>query len=485
MRSIILRLGILFDMRWLLLSWVWAQQVEILHSEVLEGVAGGKRLSGNVHLRQDTLELLCDTVYQQANGMLHALGNVRAFVGTQGTLQARSLTYNSITKVAELWGDVQVNYAGMRLFTPRLVYNRIANVVSYEEGGRLVSARGEIRSQRAEAYLTRQEVFFRQVVQLRRGDYTLHCDSLLYAAAYGLSILLSEAVAWRRGDTLWSSRGYWDDSCQVGYFYGGILYKDSVWYGGAQQAWWHADQESLFAMCEVWLRARQKREGCSADTLLYGRRLSLVGNATLVSFEPETLFVQAAQIDLENALNVAHGGVEFYRQGLWGKGKELYYDTLKKVLRLSTDAWASYDKVQLWADTLWFFQGQERDSAVAVGKTFLASQADKEGRFFHQIQAEKIIAQMTRSKLHTLLAYGDVESFYYYKKDTTWRGGNWAQGPSLRVEMDSLGQKPIFIGYYGRTKGYFVPIENLIQAPYYGRRFRWQRHPLPPWRKKN
>ncbi|MGQ9864055.1 MAG: OstA-like protein [Bacteroidia bacterium] len=472
-------------MRWLLIGWVWAQQVEILHSEALEGVEGGKRLSGNVHLRHDTLELFCDTAYQQANGLFIATGNLRMYIGTQGTLRAQNLSYDPITKVAELWGAVQVNYGKMRLFTPHLVYDRVANVVTYKQGGRLVSSRGEIRSQKAEAHLDRQEVLFRQEVQLRRGNYTLSCDSLLYAVADRLGILLSEGIARGRGDTVWASRGYWDDSCRVGYFYGGVRYGDTVWYGGGEQAWWHADQESLFVVCEVWLRARQRREGCAADTLLHGQRLSLVGNVTLTSFDSETLFVQAQRADLQNALYLAQGEVEFYRQGLWGKGEALYYDTLKKVFRLSTSAWTCYDKVQLWADTIWFFQGQERDSAVAIGKTFLASQADTIGRFFHQIQADKIISQIIRSKLRRLWAYGQVESFYYYKEDTTWRGGNWAQGPMLRVEMDSLGQKPIFIGYYGKTRGYFVPSENLTQAPYYGRRFRWAGRPSPPWDKRD
>jgi lipopolysaccharide export system protein LptA len=87
-------------------------RLELIHSDVSRGIVRDgiplKILEGNVHARQDTLELLCDrAIYNELKKILHLNGHIRLSRG-RDTLIARDVRYFEESKVAIAEGDVQV-----------------------------------------------------------------------------------------------------------------------------------------------------------------------------------------------------------------------------------------------------------------------------------------------------------------------------------------------------------------------------------------
>jgi len=104
-----------------------SDRLELIHSDVSRGIVRDgiplKILEGNVHARQDTLELLCDrAVYNELKKILHLSGNIRLSKG-RDTLIAREVRYFEESKVAIAEGNVQVFRPEQRMQSDYLEYH--------------------------------------------------------------------------------------------------------------------------------------------------------------------------------------------------------------------------------------------------------------------------------------------------------------------------------------------------------------------------
>ena len=100
----------------ILASILWADQnrsrMELIHADVSRGyVENGipyKLLEGNVHARQDTLEIFCNrAIYSEVEKILYLKGNIRMFRGSD-TLMANEARYFEESQIALAEGNVQV-----------------------------------------------------------------------------------------------------------------------------------------------------------------------------------------------------------------------------------------------------------------------------------------------------------------------------------------------------------------------------------------
>ncbi len=102
-------------------------RLELLHADVSRGVVEGnvplKILEGNVHARQDSLELYCRrAVYNKDQNKITLTGDVKLIRG-RDTLTARHLTYFEKTKIAIADKEVEVRRPGQALRSDYLEYH--------------------------------------------------------------------------------------------------------------------------------------------------------------------------------------------------------------------------------------------------------------------------------------------------------------------------------------------------------------------------
>ncbi|MEL6821161.1 MAG: OstA-like protein [Calditrichota bacterium] len=114
---------------WLLMpSTLFSQgsRLELIHADLSRGLkSGGEEvqiLEGNVHVRQDTVDIYCDTAtYYPAESRLELSGNVR-ILRNQETMTAETVTYLSRRKLAIARKNVHVWEPGRALFSEYLEY---------------------------------------------------------------------------------------------------------------------------------------------------------------------------------------------------------------------------------------------------------------------------------------------------------------------------------------------------------------------------
>jgi lipopolysaccharide export system protein LptA len=102
-------------------------RLELLHADLSRGyIENGlplKMLEGNVHARQDTLELFCDrAIYDETNKILHLMGKIRMYRG-KDTLLAREARYFEVSKIAVAEGNVRVFRPAQEMRSDYLEYS--------------------------------------------------------------------------------------------------------------------------------------------------------------------------------------------------------------------------------------------------------------------------------------------------------------------------------------------------------------------------
>lgn len=102
-------------------------RLELLHADLSRGYLENglplKILEGNVHARQDTLELFCDrAIYDETNKILHLMGKIRMYRG-KDTLLAREARYFEESKIAVAEGEVRVFRPAQEMKSDYLEYS--------------------------------------------------------------------------------------------------------------------------------------------------------------------------------------------------------------------------------------------------------------------------------------------------------------------------------------------------------------------------
>jgi lipopolysaccharide export system protein LptA len=103
--------------------------MELIHADVSRGyVENGipyKLLEGNVHARQDTLEIFCNrAIYSEVEKILYLKGNIRMYRG-RDTLLAHEARYFEDSQIALAEGDVQVFRPSQEMRSDYLEYHYV------------------------------------------------------------------------------------------------------------------------------------------------------------------------------------------------------------------------------------------------------------------------------------------------------------------------------------------------------------------------
>lgn len=212
-------------------------RLELLHADFSRGFLENgiplKILQGNVHARQDSLELYCNrAVYNEQSSVIDLTGNVHLYRG-RDTLLAKEVRYFEKNKVAIAEGNVQVFRPAQEMRSDYLEYNysndhiraRGKLFLHDEDNIVFITARqgeylpdmkytyvqGKAHLWRIDStstdtlhiYSRKMEYFFgehrravaRDSVNIYQGNLHATCDSAVYQIAEDIIYLMSQPVA--------------------------------------------------------------------------------------------------------------------------------------------------------------------------------------------------------------------------------------------------------------------------------------------------
>lgn len=459
----------------------WAQTVEIESADELGGTPERRILRGNVQLRQDTIRLRCQEAEITERGDFTARGGVITYIGRAGQIQAAQLTYDPETQRLSYQGNVYASFPPAQLRAPRLHYDRLTQTAWYEGGGVFSDTTGEIHSERG-SYDTRTEVAtFSGRVRIFRQSAQARTDSLVYESWRSYAIFPVGVIAWDtvRRDTLLARRAEWDRRTGEVFLRDSAHYRDTSFMLWATQAYYHPEQDSGQAFCDVRYRERKKRYFAWADTAYWIRQsLILRTNAALfLTDTTDTTFIQAERIWTQRETLYAAGDAELIRFPYRSRSDTLLYDTLHQSAHLRGQAWLTDATMQLYSRkiTLHFRQRKPLSAHASEGVRFL-TEADTFLRFYHQVVGDSAAALWdSTGTLREIYFIGRVQLLYYQSEGRRWKGAHHAYAERLYIQLDSL-QQPAYARLEEKPRGTFYNIAPHIEAPLWLKGVHW----MPP-----
>lgn len=200
-------------------------RLEILNADIFtfQEINGRKvrKLIGNVHLRQDSTDMFCDSAYHYVDSnQVEAYSHVRIFMdGGKRFIKSDKATYSGNTKVARLYQNIVMRDSSITLSTNRLTYYRIQDYGKYENGGILSTGDNELHSNSGLYYPRENKSFFRGDVKLYNPDYTLESDTLGYNTETEVADFMAPTNVYDEVNSIHTEGGYYDTKEDKALFY--------------------------------------------------------------------------------------------------------------------------------------------------------------------------------------------------------------------------------------------------------------------------
>lgn len=440
--------------------------VTIVNADSVSGeVVGGERLRtllGRVHLRQDSTDLRARraTQFLDRDEILFE-GAVEIADGAD-TLNAREVTYNSVTRVGNAVGDVRLADVEAELFSRTVTYFRTARRAEFDEPVRLVEREGGavLTSARGTYRTDAKEALFEGDVQLVDSTSTLTSARGRYGTEDHRADFFGDVRLVRPPDTRLDadSLTHYRDT-EVSYAFGNVRIER---FGGEEGEAAEADsaRRTLLFGGTAFHDERARFSRVERDPLLVRLQTDstgatdtlLVRAVVLEASQPDSLDARALPAGATLQRLVARRAVQLYGPRLAAVADSAVFDRaefepegsmtaappVEDVIRLFREpvAWmhqrgsavvteVSGDSIRVSA------RGESVDSVRVTGRAFTARPDSALGRI-NQIRGRHLLALFAQDSLRWIKVWPNAEAVYFRADDAGALEG------AVRFSADSL-----------------------------------------------
>jgi lipopolysaccharide export system protein LptA len=429
-----------------------------LSADLLEGaIENGetiRRLTGNVHLRQEVTLLWSDQAIEYpARQDILFMGNVR-IVDEGDTLWADRVLYNRQTKIGRAEGDVRLSDGDVRVNAPSGIYYVDEERAEFEGGVRMVDSTAVLTSLRGQYWLEEKRAEFYEDVLLVEDRSNMEADSVTYyretevAQAYGNVFITHLGGEEEEAEA--------DTTSQV------FLFGDTAYH----------DNRIGFSRIEgqpLLVRIEQDTTGTSVDTLIVRARwLESTQNDSL----DRLVAVDSVRI-WQNDIAAIADSVVSTRVSVPAADSTLEADssaTQEEILLFGSPVvWQ--EQSQITGDTIIVkARSGSIDSLLAPSNAFIA-QLDTALNKVQQLKGRSMLGLFEQDTLRTLEVGPNAEVIYYLQgEDGELAGAVQVSGDAVvfRFEQGEIRS----IRFEGQNEGQQYDV-GIIPAPFELEGFRW------------
>ena len=197
-------------------------KVEIIYAENLIGRLDGnmriKTLVGNVQLRQDDVEMRCDSAVIMGNDV-SAYGNVVIQQGDSVKIFADSAYYFGDARESILIGETVLTDGKATLYTDRLDYDMNTKIAIYKSGAVLENEGTRLYSDRGYYYTQTNLAYFGGDVTIKDPEFSLKADTLMLDTDKNISYFIGPTdILTKDGERIYCERGFYDSKKEYAEF---------------------------------------------------------------------------------------------------------------------------------------------------------------------------------------------------------------------------------------------------------------------------
>ena len=475
-------------------SAIAQQKVRLERADRLEGGRiDGKRFDsfiGNVIFLHQNATIYCDSaiLYRKENN-LEAYGHVRIEDGDSITVTSNTLIYNGNNRIAKLRRNVVfTKKTQMTLYTDFLDYDRVKEIATYINGGKIVDSTNVLKSEKGYYDVRRNMASFKTNVVGENPDYTMISDTLQYNTKtkiiYFRDITELTDVD---GNVFVYSSGLYNTLIDKSDFSKGYIESESYFLFGDRLVF--DDIKGFYTASEnVKMIAKENDLIILGDKAEYWKseKITIVYENALLKMltNEDTIYVSAdtlVSIDAEEDINkrlLAYHNVKIYKNDLQGIADSLVYFQADSVLSLYGNPVLWTMGNQMTSDHIDIEIANQTISILHLKSNSFVISIDSSANF-NQVKGRDMDAVFKDQQLSKVYVYGNGESIFFMMADddSTLIGMNKILCSDMTLNF--INSKLSDITFYTNNEGKFIPPHELKEPDKRLTGFTWRYNEKP------
>ena len=380
---------------------------------------------GNVIFEQNQTIIYCDSaIFRRSKNMIEAFGKIRIQDGDSVSVTASKLDYDGNKKIAYLRKNVVFNkLQTATLYTDFLDFDRVKNVATYFNGGKVVDSTNTLTSRKGYYNVTSNMASFKKEVHGVNKDYELTADTLQYNTRSKVIHFQSfTTLRDKEGGVAYYQNGFYDTNQKLSTLNRGEIETESYKLKG--DSYFIDDKIKMYkARGHVAMTSKEENLIVFGDNGDYDKGLGVTkvyGNAylTKIADNGDSLFLSADTLvsiesdDPKKKRMLAFNNVLIYKSDLQGTADSLSYSPSDSMLYFYNKPVLWSEENQMSADSVWIqLSGGSIDKLFMVMNAFVI--AEDTLKNFNQIKGRKMVAQFKDDNIHHVDVQGNGESLYF------------------------------------------------------------------------
>lgn len=453
------------------------RRVQLKQANVLRGgVNGDQRFDwvvGDVIFVQNNITIYCDSaIFYKKQDVVNAFGHVHITDGDSITITSQKLAYDGQTKVAKFRDDVvftKLNTA--TLYTNTLDYDRLSQLATYVEGGKLVDSINVLTSRKGYYNSINDMASFKKDVHVKNPDYNMYSDSLQYNSRTKVIFFRTKTrVVNKDNDEFIYEGGSYDTKSRQSELHEGTAESPSYELKGINYL--------LDDIRQIYnLRQNVVMTAKDQNLVIYGQAATynkLTGVAKVfdhaylakVTQDNDTLFMSAdtlVSIDSKDSTKkrlLAYHHVRIYKSDMQGLADSVAYFQSDSLFFLYGNPVLWSQENQMTADTISMLISHNTISKIFMNVNSFVISADSL-QHFNQIKGRKMIASLDSGAINRVFVNGNGESIYYAlnDKDHSLRGMNKISCSNITIRF--VQGQVNNLSFYVNADASFIPPQEI------------------------
>lgn len=246
-------------------------KVEILYAENLIGRLNGglrvKTLVGNVQLRQDDVEMRCDSAIIKGNDV-SAYGDVIIQQGDSVQIFADSAYYFGDARESILTGNVVLTDGKATLYTDRLDYDMNTKIAIYKSGAVLENENTKLYSERGYYYTQTNLAYFGGDVTIEDPEFSLKADTLKLDTDKNISYFIGPTnLLTKDGERIYCESGFYDSQKEYAEFEERARFQSEDGFAKAKKIKYDGKNDKIILEGDAYFKSEEQT--AESDLIIY------------------------------------------------------------------------------------------------------------------------------------------------------------------------------------------------------------------------
>jgi len=401
------------------------------------------RLIGNVNIKHNNTNMLCDSAYYYSNQeKIEAFNNVKLFKGDSIKLYGNYLKYNGKESIAVISKNVIFKHNRETLTSEKITLNLIDDYAYYDSRSQIIHQDQNISSNKGEYNIKSEAYNFTDSVIFISKDYSIHTNNLKYDIKRLRNYLKGPSEIFIDNKIIYCEKGFFDNTDNLAEFYQNttissieyVIKADSIFYNNKTKHSIAKNNIELIDSINNFIVNGGLAEYYQKDDklIIHDQPLLKLYSEGDTLFMSSTKFIYNLNPDIKNLSS--YNNVRFLNNDIKGVCDSLIYNIKDSLISMYKDPVIWLDEYQVSSDSIEINYFNKKINKIFIkSNPMIISKQDSSS--YNQIKGKQMIGYFKKNKMSNLDVNGNGQSIYFLEDQNEKIGMNYIESSNLSIRF--------------------------------------------------